>query len=108
LIDNMTTAAPMRRQRAKRKVGAPPASLADLALMARPALLASLDTSSTSLDRALADGSVPPGIRIGKRCTRWPAGEIRAVLEAIAAGATIEERRALVVRLVAARRGKQQ
>jgi predicted DNA-binding transcriptional regulator AlpA len=51
----------------------------------------------------IAAGLLPPPVVRGPRDSRYPLSEIEAVVAAEIAGASVEERRALVRRLVAAR-----
>lgn len=57
----------------------------------------------TSLEEAIANGLMPPAIRIGPRRVAWPLSEIRAVVAARIAGLNDDEMKALVARLVAKR-----
>jgi prophage regulatory protein len=49
-------------------------------------------------------GLLPPPISLGARCSGWLAHEIDAIITARATGATDDEIRAIVARLVAERR----
>ena len=42
--------------------------------------------SASSIFRKTAKGDFPARIRMGTRCTRWRAGDVRAWLECMAAG----------------------
>jgi prophage regulatory protein len=53
--------------------------------------------------RDIADGLFPPPIHLGLRCSAWPEHEVDAILRAQIAGASSDELRGLVVRLVAER-----
>jgi prophage regulatory protein len=52
----------------------------------------------------VSEGLLPPPVRIGERLTAWPEHEIDAVITARTAGASEDEIRKLVARLVAARK----
>lgn len=60
--------------------------------------------SPTTLQRRVADGLLPPPIRIGER-KRWIAEELDAVLRARVAGASDDDVCDLVALLVAQRAG---
>ena len=49
-------------------------------------------------------GLFPPPVKIGERLSAWPAREVETVIGAEIRGATPDELRALVRKLVAARR----
>lgn len=48
-------------------------------------------------------GTLPKPVKLGKTCSRWPGGEIDAVIAARVAGQGDKELRALVAELMAAR-----
>jgi prophage regulatory protein len=55
----------------------------------------------------IKQGLIPPGIKIGPRRVAWLESEIRAILAARVAGSTDAQIRALVKRLIRARKGDQ-
>lgn len=52
----------------------------------------------------IADGLMVPPVALGARCAGWPAHEVDQIIAARVAGATDEDIRQLVARLVAERR----
>jgi len=71
-----------------------------------PDVLARRGRSRSSLFRDIGAGLFPPGIALGARCTGWVQDEVDFVLRAQVAGASADELRALVVRLIASRRSR--
>jgi len=68
-----------------------------------PAVLERRACSRATLYRAVADGTFVPPVRRGRRTSVWIEAEVTAVLAAEAAGATSEELRVLVRKLIAER-----
>lgn len=60
--------------------------------------------SRSSHLRDVATGLCTPPIRLTARCVGWPAHEIEALVRAQIKGASIDERRQLVARLLEARK----
>lgn len=58
----------------------------------------------SSLYRDIRGGVFPPPVGLGRNCSVWPSNEVEAIIQARIAGKTDDEIRALVARLVAARR----
>ena len=52
------------------------------------------------------DGTLPPPVKVGPRCTAWPADEVAAIVEARIGGANDDDLRELIARLVARRPGR--
>lgn len=73
------------------------------ALIKITAVAAADSTSASSVRRAVADGTLPPPLKLSTKCTRWVASEVEAVLAARIAGKTADEIRLLVRQLVADR-----
>jgi prophage regulatory protein len=59
--------------------------------------------SRSSLYRDVAVGLFPPPISIGPRCSAWVESEVELILRAQVAGASPDEIRQLVARVVTAR-----
>ena len=64
---------------------------------------ATCSISASSVVRQVADGLLPPPIKLGKRCIRFVNNEVQQVRQARAKGADEAALRQLVARLVAAR-----
>jgi predicted DNA-binding transcriptional regulator AlpA len=60
----------------------------------------------STLHNNINQGLLPPQIQFGLRCSRMLKHEIEAMARAIAAGATPDQRRALVRELVALRKSQ--
>lgn len=75
----------------------------DTTLLRRRVVLQKRGYGNSQLYRDISIGVMPPGIGGGGHRVVWPAYEIDAVNRAEIAGATPEELRALVQRLVAQR-----
>lgn len=73
-------------------------------LLRRPELRQRIGRSNSAIDNDVRDGLIPPPVRCGPRSVAWPSDEIDAIVDARVADATDEEIRALVRRLIAARR----
>ena len=63
-----------------------------------------LGISNSTLYLAILDGTIPPPVRIAKRCTGWPESELDAVLAARIRGESDDAVRELIARLVAQRK----
>jgi len=61
------------------------------------------DPNSTLYDK-IGKGTFVPSVKIGPRSVGWPEDEVYAINDARIAGKTEDEIRALVVKLVAARK----
>lgn len=59
-----------------------PADLADLQLLDKKQVCALVGLKSTSIDDRVRAGTFPEPIRMGARCTRWPAGAVRQWIRA--------------------------
>lgn len=75
-----------------------------LTIIRRPQVDRKRGTSKSSTYLDIQRGTWPPPIRLGARARGWLLHEADAVLRARAAGASDDELRALVKRLVAQRR----
>jgi prophage regulatory protein len=60
--------------------------------------------SRSGIYSKIADGLLPPPVKLGSRMSAWPLAEINAVLEARIAGKPEDEIRKLVKNLVIARK----
>ncbi|SET70045.1 transcriptional regulator, AlpA family [Nitrosomonas marina] len=60
--------------------------------------------SRSTIYNRIAEGLLPEPVKIGIRASAWPDFEINAINAALVAGKSDEEIRALVARLVAARK----
>jgi prophage regulatory protein len=76
----------------------------DVTLLRPAAVLERRGCKKTEFYRDIQRGLMPPGIVKGRRFVVWPAYEVEAVNRAEIAGASLEERQALVRRLVKQRR----
>jgi len=83
--------------------GALPSRLFEFRFLRLPELIARGARKRSSLFRDIKAGLFPPPIPLGPRCSGWPEHEVDLVLRARIAGASPDEIRALVARLVAAR-----
>jgi len=72
-------------------------------LLRLPALLKKWPRSKTTIYADIADGVFVPPVHLGLRCSAWPEHEVNAIIAARAAGATDDDVRQLVARLVAER-----
>lgn len=61
------------------------------------------DVGYSTLYSWVANGLLPPQVKIGPRASAWPGSEIEAVAQARISGKSNEEIRSLVQRLVSAR-----
>jgi prophage regulatory protein len=77
--------------------------MADLKLERLPNVLGRNGRSRSELYRKISEGTHTPPVRVGSRCAAWPSHEIDALIAADIAGATDEQRRQLVERLLANR-----
>lgn len=68
-----------------------------------PAVLQQYGEPKSTLYWRIKRGEFPPSIKQGERSAAWIVEEIEALMQARAAGASVEEVRALVARLVADR-----
>jgi prophage regulatory protein len=73
-------------------------------LLRRPELRQRIGRSDSAIDNDVRDGLIPPPVRCGPRSVAWPSDEVDAIVNARIAGDDDDEIRALVTRLVAARR----
>ena len=64
------------------------------------------DRSRSAHYQDIQDGLYTPPVSIGARAVGWPAGEVAVLNAARIAGKTDDEIRALVVKLIAARKAK--
>jgi prophage regulatory protein len=69
-----------------------------------PTVLARRGTSSSTTYRHVAAGLLPPPVKLGPNTSAWVEHELDAVDAARVAGATEDEVRSLVAKLVAERR----
>ncbi len=74
-------------------------------LLRLPEVQARTGLGRSSIYQRQRDGLFPPSISIGTRMAAWPDHEIDAINKAHIAGQTDDEIRALVARLVIARKG---
>jgi prophage regulatory protein len=82
----------------------PVASLeGDAAILRKPSVRRHLGVCNSTIYDWVGKRLLPPPLKLGPRASGWSAKEIHAVIAARVAGATDEEVRALVGRLVAAR-----
>ncbi|WP_066334706.1 helix-turn-helix transcriptional regulator [Azohydromonas lata] len=58
-------------------INALPADLAELALLDIKAVSALVGLKSTAIFERVRAGTFPEPVRMGARCTRWPAGKVR-------------------------------
>lgn len=70
----------------------------------RPVVRAQTGESDSTTQRRIRAGLFPPGIPLGPRSVGWPAHEVEAVNAAKVRGASEDELRQLVGRLVARRK----
>ena len=70
----------------------------------KPNVLDLIGFKETSAHSQVKVGTLPPPIRYGKQAKRFISSEIKAVVAARVAGASEDEIKALVKRLVAARK----
>ena len=73
-------------------------------MLRRGAVIARYGKPVSSLYRDIELGLFPRGVPIGKKSVAWPAHECDAVVRALVAGHSEHDIRALVKRLMAARR----
>jgi predicted DNA-binding transcriptional regulator AlpA len=59
-----------------------PADLAELALLDIKAVSALVGLKSSAIFERVRAGTFPEPVRMGARCTRWPAGKVREWLRA--------------------------
>lgn len=62
------------------------------------------EVGESTIYRWVEDGTFPPPIKLGERCSAWASHEVSAVNASKLSGISREELRALVVNLVKARR----
>ena len=75
----------------------------ELRFLRLPELLPRRGRSRSSHWRDVKSGLFPPPVALGARCSGWPVHELEVILGAQIAGASPDEIRTLVARLVAAR-----
>lgn len=75
----------------------------NLFLERRPRVTERTGDPRSSLYEKIAAGEFPPPIKIGPKASAWPAHETDQVIAARIAGATVDQIKILVVRLVKAR-----
>lgn len=73
-------------------------------LLRRPEVEARYGRGRSSIYSDISGGLFVPPVLAGKRCSAWPSDEVDAIIAARIAGKTEDEIRALVRKLVAARR----
>lgn len=76
----------------------------DNALLRKPTVLAMVGFGTTTLYDRIKSGLFTRPIRIGARLSAWKASEVKAVNDAIAAGRSDDEIRALVKALEESRK----
>jgi prophage regulatory protein len=76
----------------------------ELHFLRLPDLLRRRGTSRSATYRHIAEGTLPPPVKLGPNTSAWPEHEITAIDAARIAGSTEDEIRALVKSLVAARK----
>lgn len=76
-------------------------------LSADPPILPILPLQKSKFRADIQAGLFVPPVKLGARASGWLTSEVRALCDAIAAGATDDDRRALVRRLIAARHDRQ-
>jgi prophage regulatory protein len=72
-------------------------------IIRRPGVTAQTGEPRSTLYDRIAKGLMTPPVKLGPRSVGWPAAEVEAINRARIAGATPDELRALVHRLVGAR-----
>lgn len=72
-------------------------------MLRRPAVEAAVGIRRSTLYSLVAEGLLPPPVRVGVRASAWPADEVTVVMNARIAGWSPDEIRALVRDLIAAR-----
>ncbi len=81
-----TTAAPApspaRSSTAASFINSLPAGLAELALLDIKAVSALVGLKASAINQRVRAGTFPAPVRMGARCTRWPAGKVRQWLQA--------------------------
>lgn len=84
----MSTIATSSNQRTRRENGPQPLDVIkiDEALLRKATVAALTGLSGTSVDRKTAAGQFPKPIKMGARCTRWRALDVRLWLEQRAQG----------------------
>lgn len=75
------------------------------AILRLPAIQLETGYSRSTIYLRISQGLWPRPVHLGARAVGWPASEIEALNTARIAGRSDEEIRALVARLVAARKG---
>jgi prophage regulatory protein len=75
----------------------------ELGFLRLPALLSKRGRKRSSHFRDIKAGLFPPPVALGPRCSGWPEHEVDLLLRAQIAGASPDEIRSLVARLIAAR-----
>ena len=58
----------------------------------------------STLERDIADGIFPPGVKLGQRAVAWPEYEVDQINRAVIAGKSPDELRELVRHIVSKRR----
>lgn len=80
-------------------------------LLRRPEVCAITGKTDSVLDRDVRNGLFPPPVKLSpdptRRAVGWPSDEVEVVTNAVIAGANVEETRALVGNLLAARNRKE-
>ena len=69
----------------------------------KPNVLDAIGFKASAAFAQVADGLLPPPVACGRRAKRYVSDEIQAVVEARVTGASDDEIKSLVLRLVAAR-----
>lgn len=79
-------------------------------LLRRPEVLTLTGKTGSFLDRDIRNGLFPPAVKLSadptRRAVGWPSDEVEAVTDAVIAGASADDVRALVTKLMAARSRK--
>lgn len=81
----------------KNTAGAVPAELADMAFMTIGDVCATVRMSASWVHNEVAGQRFPQPVRLGPRCTRWPAASVKEWMIRRAAAAAVDSKTAEVV-----------
>jgi prophage regulatory protein len=95
---------PVGRYRLTMLTGTPVDNASTNRLIRMPAVIAFSGNARSTVYRRIAEGLWPEPVKIGPRTVGWPAAEVAALNAARIAGLSDDEIRALVAKLMVARR----